>query len=212
FGRFTMDDITGPTTNPSQTAIERDFAVEFIDRQRNAAITLTRTPSATFTSESSISFTRTTPSFPTPNQTDPALTFGNALYEAFNAAGGSVMASFGNLFQAWQNFTWIRGKHTFKAGGEARGNRDTTYFGIQPNGAYQFGGGVAYSPVSIRSASGTHDINPGEALPDTLSGLLAGSAFSYNVAVAPIEFSQGDHIGDSAIHRNAYNAYFEDSW
>jgi hypothetical protein len=25
-------------------------------------------------------------------------------------------------------------------------------------------------------------------------------------------FSQGDHIGDSAIHRDAYNAYFQDSW
>ena len=32
------------------------------------------------------------------------------------------------------------------------------------------------------------------------------------MAVAPTIFSQGDHIGDSAIHRDAYNAYFQDTW
>ena len=47
-----MDNITGPTTNPSQTAIDPNFAVAFIDRQRNAVITYTRTPSPRFTMES----------------------------------------------------------------------------------------------------------------------------------------------------------------
>ncbi len=161
FGRFTMDNTTGPTTNPDQTAISPEFAVNFLDRQRNAVITLTRTPSPTATQEYSISFTRATPSFPTPDRTDPSLIFGDGLYEAFNAAGGSVMAEYGNLFQARANFTRIRGKHTFKAGGEVRSNRDTTLFGMSPNGQYQFGGGVAYSPVAIRSLSGAHDIQCG---------------------------------------------------
>jgi hypothetical protein len=66
--------------------------------------------------------------------------------------------------------------------------------------------------VAIRSLSGDHDIQPGDPLPDSLTGLLSASAFSYSVAVAPAMFSQGDRIGDSAIHRDAYNAYFEDSW
>jgi len=212
FARFTLDDITGPTTNPSQTAIEPDFAVEFINRERNAAITYHRSPSAGFSWELSVSFTRTTPSFPAPNHTDPALTFGDNLYEPFNGAAGSVMGSFGNLFQVRHNLTWTHGKHTWKAGFEIRANRDTTVFGIGPNGNYQFGGGTAYAPVAIHSLSGGHDIQPGDALPDSLTGLLTASAFTYSLAVAPAMFAQGDHMGDSAIHRDAYNAYFQDSW
>jgi hypothetical protein len=212
FGRFTMCDTTGPTTNPDQTAIAPEFAVNFLDNQRNAVITLVRTPSPATTEEFSISFTRATPSFPTPDRTDPSLIFGDGLYEPFNAAGGSVMAEYGNLFQARANFTRIRGKHTFKAGGEVRANRDTTLYGTDPNGQYEFGGGVAYSPVTIRSTSGGHDINAGDPLPDTLTGLLTASAFTYTVAVAPQMFAQGSSIGDSAIHRDSYNAYVQDSW
>ena len=212
FARFTMENTVGPITNPSQIAIDPSFAVEFTDQQRNAAIAYTRTPSPTSTMQSSISFTRATPQFPTHDQQDPGLTFGDGLYEAFNAAAGSVQAWFGNLLQVRQNFTWIRGKHTFKAGGEVRLNRDTSLFGINPNGQYQFGGGTAYSPVAIRSASGQHDISPGDPLPDALTGLLTASAFTYTLAVAPPIFAQGGRIGDSPIHRDAYNAYFQDSW
>ena len=89
FGRFTLDNLSGPTTNPDQTAIDPSFGIRYIDHQRNAVVTYTRTASPRFLLESSISFTRTTPSFPTPNHTDPALTFSDGLYEAFNSAGGS---------------------------------------------------------------------------------------------------------------------------
>lgn len=212
FARFTWNNIAGPTTNPSQTAIDPSFGVRYVDHQRNAVLTCTRTPSPRFIWESSVSFTRTTPSFPTPNHTDPALKFGDGLYEAFNNSAGSVLASYGNLFQIRQNFTWMRGKHTVKAGGEVRANRDTTLFGLSPNGEYQFGGGVAYSPVNIPSASGAHDIHAGDPLPDALTGLLTASAFSYTMAVAPLLFAQGDRIGDSAIHRDAYDVYIQDSW
>jgi hypothetical protein len=212
FGRFTMANVTGPTTNPSQTALDPEFAVGFFDRQRNGAIAYTRAPSPTFTMESGLSFTRTTPSFPTLDRTDPALSFGDGSYEAFNAAAGSVLGAYGNLFQIRQSFQWIRGKHAFKAGGEIRSNRDTTVFGISPNGAYQFGGGTAYATVPIRSASGAHDIAIGDPLPDPLTGLLSASAFSYSEAVAPPMFAQGASIGDSAIHRDAYNFYFQDAW
>jgi len=212
FARLTMENTTGPTTNPSQTAIDPNFAVQFTDQQRNAVIDYTRTPSPALTWQSSISFTRATPAFPTLDRQDPALTFGDGLYEAFNGAGGSVLAWYGNLLQVRQNFIWIRGKHTFKAGGEVRLNRDTSLFGLNPNGQYQFGGGAAYSPVEIRSLSGRHDIHAGDPLPDALTGLLTAAAFAYTTAVAPPLFAQGDRIGDSAIHRDAYNAYFQDSW
>ncbi len=212
FARVTMENTTGPSTNPSQTVIDPNFAVEFTDQQRNAVISYTRTPSAAVTMQSSISFTRATPQFPTVDHTDPALTFGDGLYEAFNAAAGSVQGWFGNLFQVRQNFTWTRKKHTFKAGAEARLNRDTSLFGIDPNGLYQFGGGAAYSPVQILSLSGKHDIPVGGLLPDALTGLLTASAFTFTTAVAPQLFAQGSRIGDTALHRDAYNAYFQDSW
>jgi len=210
--RVSADNISGPTTNPSQTAIDPDFGVRYIDHQRNAVLAHTWTPSARFVADSSVSFTRTTPSFPTPDHTDPALKFGDGLYEAFNNSAGSVIGAYGNLLQAGQGFTWNRGAHTIKAGGEVRANRDTTVFGLSPNGQYTFGGGTAYSPVNIPSASGGHNIAIGDPLPDSLTGLLTASAFTYSIAVAPLQFAQGGRIGDSAIHRDSYNAYIQDSW
>ncbi len=212
FFRYTTDNLTGPTTNPDQTAIDRNFAVLYVDHQTNAGLRWTRAMTANLISDSSVSFTRTTPSFPTPDRTDPALTFGDGLYEPFNAAGGSVIAAVSNLFQGRQNVSWTTRKHTLKAGGEFRMNRDTTYFGTAPNGQYTFGGGTAYSPVTIRSLSGAHQINPGDPLPDTLSALLTGSAFSYTQAVAPPDFPQGDQIGVAAVSRYNIDFFAQDSW
>jgi hypothetical protein len=212
FARFTFNNLTGPTTNPDQTAIDPQFGVHYVDHQRNAVLTWIRTPSPAFVSESSLSFTRTTPSFPTADHTDPAITFNDGLYEPFNGAGGSVTASLGNLFQGRQNFTWNRGRHTIKAGGEFRANRDTTYFGTAPNGQYTFGGGAAYAIAPVRSESGRHDILAGDLLPDTLSALLTGSAFNYTAAVAPAGFPQGDQIGVAAISRYNVNFFVQDSW
>ncbi len=212
FGRFNYDNLTGPTTNPDQTLLDPSFGVQYVDRQRNGVITYTHAVSPRFLWSSSLSFTRTTPSFVTPNHTDPALKFNDGLYEAYNGAAGSVMSAFGNLFQGQLNFTWTTARHVVKWGAEARLNRDTTYFGISPNGEYDFGGGTVYSPVFIPSASGQHDIQPGQALPDTLSSLLLGYPYAYTVAVAPPSASNGAHIGPAAINRNDVNAYVEDTW
>src|SRR6185437_15816001 len=157
--RFNLNNLTGPTTNPDQTAIDPSFGVQYIDRQRNVIAKFTRTFSPHFTMESSLSITRSTPSFPTPNRTDPALKFSDSSFEAFNSAAGSVMTAYGNLFQGQQNFTLTLARHTFKFGGEVRLNRDTTYFGTSPNGEYDFGGGTAYARADIPSQSGTHDIH-----------------------------------------------------
>ena len=142
-GRFSLNQVEGPLTNPSQTAIDPSFAVRFFDHQRNAGISYIATPSAAFTSETSIGFDRSTPNFLSQNHTQPGIAFADGLYEGFNTASGSVMGSYGNLFQVRQNFTWVRGRHSWKAGAEARFNRDSTIFGTNPTGTYTFGGGAA---------------------------------------------------------------------
>src|SRR5215469_4684992 len=90
FARFNFNNLTGPTTNPDQTAIDPTFGVQYIDRQRNVVGTFTRTNSPRLMLESSIGIIRSTPGFPTSNHTDPAIRFNDGLFEAFNAAGGSV--------------------------------------------------------------------------------------------------------------------------
>src|SRR6202790_3197596 len=211
-GRFNYDNLTGPTTNPDQTLLDPSFGVKYVDRQRNVVFTYTRTESPRFLWSSSLSITRTTPSFPTQNYTDPALKFTDGLYEAFNSAAGSVMSSFGNLFHGQLNFVRTTQRHAVKWGIEARLNRDTTYFGTSPNGEYDFGGGTFYSPVLIPSASGEHNVQVGDPLPDTLSSLLIGYPYGYTIAVAPPYSSDGAHIGPAAINRNDVNAYVEDTW
>jgi hypothetical protein len=212
FARFNLDNLTGPTTNPDQTAIDPSFGIQYIDRQRNVVGTYTRTVSQRLILESLLSITRSTPGFPTPNHTDPAVKFNDGLFEAFNSAGGSVMQAYGNLFHGRQNVAFTAAHHAFKAGVEARLNRDTTYFGMSPNGEYDFGGGAAYATEAIPSQSGTHDIHPGDPLPDTLSSFLSGSPFIYTVAIAPPEVSGGDHIGPAAISRNNFSFYLQDTW
>ncbi len=212
FIRFNLDNLTGPTTNPDQTAIDPSFGIQYVDRQRNLVGTYTRTLSPRLIAESSMSVTRSTPGFPTPNTTDPAVKFNDGLFEAFNSAGGSVMQAYGNLFQGRQNVSFTTVHHAFKAGFEARLNRDTTYFGMSPNGEYDFGGGAAYAREAISSQSGNHNLNPGDLLPDTLSSFLSGSPFVYTVAIAPPEVSGGQHIGPAAINRENFSFYLQDTW
>ena len=212
FARFNYDNLTGPTTNPDQTAIDPSFGVKYIDQQRNGIIRFTRVVSPKLTWDAALSVIRTTPSFLTPNHTDPGLTYGDGLYEAFNSAAGSVIAAYNNLFQGQQSVAWTQGKHSFKAGAEFRANRDTSHFGTAPNGSYTFGGGTSYAPFAIRSLSGLHDIAAGSPLPDTLSALLTASPFTYSQAVAPTIFPQGDQIGVAAVSRYNTNVYFEDTW
>jgi len=212
FARFVMDNLTGPTTNPDETAIDSTFDIEYIDRQRNVVGTYIHTASPRLVFESSLSIERATPGFPAPNRVDPAVKFNDGLYEAFNSAAGTVMQAYGNLFQGRENVAFTTPRHAFKFGAEVRLNRDTTYFGISPNGEYDFGGGTAYANETIRSQSGKHDVHPGDPLPDTLSGFLSGSPFAYTVSVAPPYFSSGAHIGPAAINRNNVNAYFQDAW
>ncbi len=210
--RFSLNQVTGPTNNPDQTAINPGFAVQFFDHQRNAVVKYSRSISPHFTSDTSIGYIRSTPFFPASDHTNPGITFGDGLYEAFNAPAGSIFGSYGNLYQLKHDMLAIRGAHSFKWGVEIRVNRDSTIFGIGTNGSYTFGGGAAYSPVFIPSASGTHNINPGDKLPDSLTALLTATPYSYTIfAVAPIT-PIGNRFNEAGVRREAYNFYYMDAW
>ncbi len=212
FVRFALDDITGPTTNPSQTALDPSFAVTFFNHQRTLGLHYARIVSPNMTWDTSLGYIRTTPNYPPLNATQPGLLFPDGLYQSFNSAAGSVMGAYANIGEVRQNFSFVRGKHTLKWGGEVRVNRDTAVFGQNTDGAYTFGGGPSYAFGDIPSLSGTHDIQAREQLPDTLTSFLTGAPHSYTISVAPPMFPQGTHIGEVAVRREAYNFYFQDAW
>ena len=210
--RFSLNQVTGPLTNPDQTAIDPSFGVQFFDHQRNAGVRYTRTITPHLISDTSLGYIRSTPFFPAINHTQPGISFGDGLFQAFNLPAGSIFGSYSNLYQGKQGIAWVRGSHAFKWGVEIRVNRDSTIFGTNPNGIYEFGGGTAYSPVLIRSASGTHDIQIGDPLPDSLTGLLTATPFSYNITAAASITPVGDKFDEAGVRREAYNFYFQDAW
>ncbi|HYM76260.1 MAG TPA: TonB-dependent receptor [Candidatus Dormibacteraeota bacterium] len=210
--RFSLNQVTGPLTNPDQTAINPDFGIQFFDHQRNAGVHYTRAISAHMTSDTSLSYVRSTPFFPASNHTQPGITFADGLYQPYNQPAGSIFGSYSNLYQFQQNFGWTHGTHSFKWGTEIRVNRDSTIFGVNTTGLYEFGGGKAYSPVSIKSASGTHDIQVGDPLPDSLTGLLTATAYSYNIMAPASVTPVGGKFNEAGVRREAYNFYFQDTW
>ncbi len=210
--RFSLNQVTGPLTNPDQTAINPDFAVRFFDHQRNAGVKYTRNVSANLISETSFGYIRSTPFFPAINHTQPAINFGDGLFQSYNAPGGSIYGSFGNLYQLKHDMSYVHRNHAWKWGAEIRFNRDATIYGQNTNGAYTFGGGTAYSPMRITSASGTHDIQVGDALPDSLTGLLTATPYSYSVMAAASVTPVGNRFNEAAVRREAYNFYFQDTW
>jgi len=212
FLRFNLDNINGPLTNPSQAAIDPSYGVHFRDRQRNAGLVYTRTVSPQLVLESTLGYERSAPIFRALNQTQAGLDFADGLYEPLNLTAGNVTGDWANLFQARQTITYAHHRHSFRAGFEVRANRDTAVFGLSPNGLYSFGGGTSYSPVAIRSASGAHNINVGDPLPDSLSSFLTASPFSFARSVSPPMFPQDQQLGLTGIRRESYNAFFQDTW
>jgi hypothetical protein len=212
YTRFSFDQITGPLTNPNQTAINPGFAIQFFNHERNAGLEYTRAWSPNFTSVTTLGYIRTTPFFPSINQTQPGIEYGDGLYQPYNSADGTMTGLFGNAYQFQQDFSDIRGAHTFQWGAQMIDNRDSTVWGLTPNGMYQFGGGPAYSPVAITSASGTHNLQPGNPLPDSLTGLLTATPYSYTVSAVSIFTPGGDRYNEAAVRRQLYGFYFQDTW
>lgn len=212
FTRFSLNNVNGPITNPDQTAIDPSFAVKFFDHQRNAAVSYARAFSPQLTSTTLFDYVRSTPVFPASNHSDVALAFLDGLFEGFNSADGSIFGSYGNVFQFKHDMSYTHRGHVFKWGVDIRWNRDTSVFGTNPNGAYSFGGGTAYSPELIPSASGTHNILPGDPLPDSLLGLLTATPYEYSIA-APYRLTPtGNRFDEAAVRREAYAFYFQDAW
>jgi hypothetical protein len=210
--RFSLNQVNGPVTNPDQTAIDPAFGVKFFDHQRNATVKYSRTLSAHLSFTSAFGYIRTTPFFPAVDHTQPAISYGDGLFAPFNSADGSIFGSYGNVYQFKHDMLYTRGTHTFKWGAEMRLNKDATIFGTNPNGAYSFGGGTAYSPVLITSASGQHNILPGQPLPDALTGLLTATPYSYTITSLDKLTASGDKFDEAAVRRETYNFYFQDSW
>jgi hypothetical protein len=210
--RFSLDDTTGPLTNPDQTALNPTFGIQFYDHQRNTGVHYTRQITPHFTSDTSIGYIRSTPFFPTTNRTQPGITFADGIYQPYFQPAGSIFGAYGNLYQLKQDLGWIRGRHAFKWGIELRVNRDATIFGTNPNGLYEFGGGVAYSPVNIVSASGMHNIAVGDPLPDSLTSLLTATPYSFNITVPASITPIGNKFDEAGVRREAYNFYFADVW
>jgi len=212
FTRFSLNNVNGPTTNPDQTAIDPSFAVKFFDHQRNAAVSYARTYSPQLNSTTMFDYVRSTPVFPSSNHTDIGLAFGDGLFEGFNSADGSIFGSYGNVFQLKHDMSYVHHGHVFKWGVDIRWNRDTSVFGTNPSGVYSFGGGTAFSPVFIQSASGTHNILPGGPLPDSLLGLLTATPYEYTIS-APYRLTPaGNKFDEAAVRREAYAFYFQDTW
>jgi len=211
-GRFSLNQVDGPINNPDQTAINPSFGVKFFDHQRNATVRFTRAITPRLNSTTQFGYIRSTPFFPSQNHTQVGITFNDGLYAGYNNPDGSIFGSFGNLYHMKQDMSFTRGSHTFKWGVEIRLNKDATIFGTNPNGLYAFGGGTAYSPVFILSASGQHDIQPGDPLPDALSGFLTATPFSYTITAAANVTPVGDKFDEASVRREAYNFYFLDAW
>ena len=210
--RFSLNQVTGPLTNPDQTAINPEFGIQFFDHQRNVGVRYTRIISPHMTSDTSLSYIRSTPFFPATDHTQPGITFADGLYQPYNQPAGSIFGSYSNLYQFKQDFAWTHRSHAFKWGTEIRFNRDSTIFGTNPNGIYEFGGGKVYSTKSIKSTSGTHDINPGDPLPDSLTALLTATPYSYNIMAAADITPVGGKFNEAGVRREAYNFYFQDTW
>ena len=210
--RFSLNQITGPETNPDQIALDPGFAIRFFDHQRNAGVKYSRTISPRLSFETAVGYDRSTPFFPAANHVQPGIGFGDGLFESFNSPAGSIFGSFGNLYQLKHDMTFAGAAHTLKWGVELRYNRDATIFGTTPNGAYSFGGGTAYSPVVIPSASGQHNIQPGDPLPDSLLGFLTATPYSYSASLLADVTPGGNRFDEASVRREAYNFYFQDSW
>jgi hypothetical protein len=86
--RFSLNQVTGPLTNPDQTAIDPSFGVQFFDHQRNAGVKYTRTISPHLTSETSLGYIRSTPMFPTTNHNAAGDHFWGWFVSGLQCAGG----------------------------------------------------------------------------------------------------------------------------
>ena len=217
FGRFSLNNVDGPLTNPSQTAHRPVFRHPLLrspaQRRRSS---YDRAPSApTFTMRDLPRLRPLHSELSRPStRLNPRSIFGDGLYEGFNSAGRFHHRRVRQPLSRSARISRGRAASTpGNAGAEIRVNRDSTIYGTTPNGAYTFGGGAAYSPVDIRSAQrAARHRTAATCCPTALTGFLTATPFSYTVTAAPPLFAQGARMGDRAVRREAYNFYLQDTW
>ena len=59
----------------------------------------------------------------------------------------------------------------------------------------------AYAPTEIPSVSGEHDIQAGGLLPDSLTGFLTATPFSYTNVAASAFTATGEHFDEANVRR-----------
>ncbi len=214
FFRFNFNNVDGPDDESEPDgASTQSFAIRFEDHQRNAGLTYTRAGVAAFHLRLLLRF-RARDAELSHLQSDPAC----AALRGWPVRTFQRRRRYGHQHVTGMSTSCARTSPGYtastrlQAGLEFRFNRDSSYWGLGPNGDYTFSGGTVRSPVEIRSQSGLHDIHVGDPLPDALSGLLTATPFSLNIAVAPPEFAQGQSMGSSAIRRQSYAFYVQDNW
>lgn len=81
----------------------------------------------------------------------------------------------GNTFHWQDNFSWVKGRHSFKFGGDLRRNRFDQFLFFDVNGQYNYFGGGSNDPVLITDEDGdlvnTTDDQSQSLLPNYLLGL-----------------------------------------
>jgi len=133
FPAFSRNQSPGQSRTRSDR-IDPDFGVKFFDHQRNAAVKYSRTLTPNFSSQTTLGYIRSTPFSSPAHHTQPAMAFGDGLFQGFNAADGSIFGLNGNVYQLKHDMVYTRGAHSFKWGAELRFNRDSTILETNPNG------------------------------------------------------------------------------
>ena len=126
------------------------------------------------------------------------------LFPGYNPATPGSSIPFGgpqNFVQIYQDFTWNKGKHSFRFGGSFDYQRDNRSFGAYEDGAYYMASGAGSSGQSI-------------------AAMLSGVAYEFQAAIYP----QGKFPGDTVSlpltspnfsRSNRYNegaVYAQDAW
>ena len=110
-------------------------------------------------------------------------------YSGFGDDTEGPYANDNNTTQLLDNFSWIKGKHTFRFGGEWR----REHFNQVGN---QFARGqFTFQPNATRSAAGAGG--------NTFAEFLLGDLYQAEAAVA---------VGDAAFVRNGWSFYVDDTW
>ena len=210
FTRFNLNDMEGPLDESTQTALDPSFAIRFFDHQRNFGMSYIRTQSPTFLMESYLGYVRSTPNFPTVNSTQPALVFGDGLYEGFNSAAVLRLAT-GTCSRDGRTLPGLGEAH-LEGGG---GNTHQPGYHCVRNGAQldlpvRRRGRLFAGRDSIAERTSRHRTG-------RCAARFAHRAFDRHALFVyrhrgAAAIRPGKRMGVAAVRRQAYNFFVQDRW